>query len=452
MSLKFLVAMRVEEWRLVLAAETHLHEAVSAPLDQGLCDQEGASVSMLQMRARERQRRGQEQEGEALNGTANATPIVANSTDSLRVQPSTGSSPHGPTMGEPPDARHGRLVVTLLVQTTACLRRGRALVQTAVQHVDETSMVLVFLLLALTVGSVYCIVQSGKTEIQNRAFQDRFLAPLCQGLVVQGKEPLVCRVDCKFWHDRQQVSFLIADTEGAGVAVACADEISAARGLIYLESLDGAQMLACAATDGIYGDNVLAPALPVFQGQAPPVPPSVPTATLPPPEAVRTGSSRADLAKQRQQQLLQTQLQQASAGSYGVLQRTKRDEYTLTRMDKDFVTFRAGPAGFRGHSIDVLSGRGRKVASAVPIHEGEMDEQGEIFHPRYQVSISPWVDSGLVLLGLLAIDKCERPPPPLPPPMTPEPSRCGRCMDSLTGSGGGYYPASQATFTTPDLM
>merc|ERR1719253_391840 len=87
-------------------------------------------------------------------------------------------------------------------------------------------------------------------------------------------------------------------------------------------------------------------------------------------------------------------LHDATGEAYGTIQ--KRDaEYRILCANQVSILY---SGDFQTHHIRVLCG-GQIIASSEPADKG-----------AYQVSIEANVDAGLLLLGFLMIDKCERRP------------------------------------------
>merc|ERR1719210_890377 len=83
---------------------------------------------------------------------------------------------------------------------------------------------------------------------------------------------------------------------------------------------------------------------------------------------------------------------------YGFFQPETSGDYTLRRGDAPLWTF---SGDFLTHSIQVKDAKDRTIANAWP---GSSKEE-------YQVFVQAQGDAGLVILGLMAIDKCEAEPP-----------------------------------------
>merc|ERR1719428_708378 len=78
---------------------------------------------------------------------------------------------------------------------------------------------------------------------------------------------------------------------------------------------------------------------------------------------------------------------------YGTLQKGDRGEYSVWRAKAEVMTF---SGDFQAHDVQVKNSHGRVVANTVLMSQDE-----------YQVHVNAGTDVGLVILSLLAIDKCE---------------------------------------------
>merc|ERR1719361_1352226 len=100
-------------------------------------------------------------------------------------------------------------------------------------------------------------------------------------------------------------------------------------------------------------------------------------------EELWLGSSRPNLVITSQNQ-----------AAYGSIQREPNGDYTLRRGDTHLWTF---SGNFRGHCIQVKDTQGRAIGGTWPGQTGE----------DYQIFIEAQTDAGLLILMLMAIDKCE---------------------------------------------
>uniref|UniRef100_A0A7S4WFE3 Uncharacterized protein n=1 Tax=Alexandrium monilatum TaxID=311494 RepID=A0A7S4WFE3_9DINO len=182
------------------------------------------------------------------------------------------------------------------------------------------------------------------------------LFQLCESLVVPDRKRLVCRIPRMLRRERQSIAFDITSAPSRGqrplMRVRAAEtDGSASRPRILIEHPKDGDPLAVVATDDLY----------------------------------TTGLAEEERA---------LSVLSASQFCFGAIQRRSR-EYLLTRTDGSFIKF---SGHFRRHDVHVRYG-GRTIANVEPVDDG-----------AYQVSIESGVDAGLVLLGLLAIDKSETPP------------------------------------------
>jgi len=183
---------------------------------------------------------------------------------------------------------------------------------------------------------------------------------LCDSLVVPAGKRLVCRVECRLHRERQNLEFDITS--------------SPSRGQKPLLQVQAAETTAWHA--------------------------SRPRVFIAGPEYHKEGGPLAILSTEDlyKAHLSNEERRLSVLGCSGIFFGTIRksgSDYLLIRDDSSFITF-AGR--FREHDVRVLHGD-RVVAIVEAVDAGS-----------YQVSIESGVDAGLVLLGLLAIDKCEQPP------------------------------------------
>jgi len=86
----------------------------------------------------------------------------------------------------------------------------------------------------------------------------------------------------------------------------------------------------------------------------------------------------------------------ASGALYGMVQKVENGDYHVMRGHTHLLTL---SGNFQNHDVEITAASGRVVASVNPI-PGAPEE--------YQMQVQARVDSGLVVLALLCIDKCER--------------------------------------------
>lgn len=86
----------------------------------------------------------------------------------------------------------------------------------------------------------------------------------------------------------------------------------------------------------------------------------------------------------------------ASGALYGMVQKVENGDYHVMRGHTHLLTL---SGNFQNHDVEITSASGRVVASVNPM-PGAPEE--------YQMQVQARVDSGLVVLALLCIDKCER--------------------------------------------
>jgi len=178
--------------------------------------------------------------------------------------------------------------------------------------------------------------------------------PLCPLLIVPEGTRLACVVQNNVCRRRQDLSFNLRGKQSCGGAALFQVRVSERSGLsagIYVETLGGKEQLAFLATDELW-----------------------------------RGSPRPVLGISR-----------PSGEPYGSVRRGEGGEYVLQRRRSNIWVF---SGDFAGHRIQVVTTGGRFVASVWP---GSADE--------YHVYVQSRVDAGLLVLGLLAIDKCEIEPP-----------------------------------------
>lgn len=86
----------------------------------------------------------------------------------------------------------------------------------------------------------------------------------------------------------------------------------------------------------------------------------------------------------------------ASGALYGMVQKVENGDYHVMRGHTHLLTL---SGNFQNHDVEITAASGRVVASVNPM-PGAPEE--------YQMQVQARVDSGLVVLALLCIDKCER--------------------------------------------
>lgn len=176
--------------------------------------------------------------------------------------------------------------------------------------------------------------------------------PLCPLLVVPERTRLACLVQNDVCRRKQDLSFDIRSVpsrEGAPLfRIRVAEHETMGAG-IYVETLSGREQLAFLSTEALW-QNSEHPVLEITR----------PTGV-----------------------------------SYGSIEKGQNGEYFIIgKRGEKLLTFEGD---FQSHSIQVISPGGTVVAATLP--ESSLEE--------YQAHIQARTDAGLVILGLLAIDKCE---------------------------------------------
>lgn len=181
-------------------------------------------------------------------------------------------------------------------------------------------------------------------------------ALLCPVLQVPESTRLNCIVENDMCRRRQEMAFNVRGVSGAHLfQVRVAETTSKATPGILLEKLGGEELLAFLSTEEVW-QGVARPNLNIFW-----------------PNGVH----------------------------YGTMQKSEEGEY-IVQQNGSVVLVYAGD--FASHSVKIKSGAGRTVGS---ISQDSPEE--------YQVMVHTLNDAGLILLGALAIDKCEMEPASRPP-------------------------------------
>jgi len=174
--------------------------------------------------------------------------------------------------------------------------------------------------------------------------------PLCPLLVVPDGTRLGCVVQSDVCKMKQELSFDVSAVPARGGAPlfrARVSELGAESPAIYVEMLGGRDQLAFLSTEDLWRDS--------------------PNPVL--------GISRP------------------WGLPYGTMQRGENGEYIVVRGQSPLLTF---SGDFAAHSIQVMVPSGHTIATTLQTSPEE-----------YQVNMQARTDAGLVILGLLAIDKCE---------------------------------------------
>lgn len=174
--------------------------------------------------------------------------------------------------------------------------------------------------------------------------------PLCPLLVVPDGTRLGCVVQNDVCRMKQELSFDICAVPGRGGAPlfrARVSELSNEGPAIYVETLGGRDQLAYLSTEDLWR-NAASPVLGISRPWGLP---------------------------------------------YGTMQKGENGEYVVVRGQSPLLTF-AGD--YLSHSIQVMVPSGHTIATTLQTSPEE-----------YQVHMQARTDAGLVILGLLAIDKCE---------------------------------------------
>jgi len=174
--------------------------------------------------------------------------------------------------------------------------------------------------------------------------------PLCPLLVVPDGTRLGCVVQNDVCRMKQELSFDVSAVPGRGGAPlfrARVSELSTEGPAIYVETLGGRDQLAFLSTEDLW------------RGAASPV----------------LGISRP------------------WGLPYGTMQKGENGEYVVVRGQSPLLTF---SGDYLSHSIQVMVPSGHTIATTLQTSPEE-----------YQVHMQARTDAGLVILGLLAIDKCE---------------------------------------------
>jgi len=181
-------------------------------------------------------------------------------------------------------------------------------------------------------------------------------ALLCPVLQVPESTRLNCIVENDMCRRRQEMAFNVRGVSGAHLfQVRVAETTSKATPGILLEKLGGEELLAFLSTEEVW-HGVARPNLNIFW---------------------------------------------PSGVHYGTMQKSEEGEY-IVQQNGSVVLVYAGD--FAGHSVKIKSGAGRTVGS---ISQDSPEE--------YQVMVHTLNDAGLIILGALAIDKCEMEPASRPP-------------------------------------
>lgn len=174
--------------------------------------------------------------------------------------------------------------------------------------------------------------------------------PLCPQLIVPDGTRLACVVQNDVCRRRQELSFhisAVAERGGKPLFLVRVSEISSEPYGIYIETLGGMEQFAFLSTEDLW-----------------------------------KGSERPVFSISRPWGL-----------PYGTIQRGDNGEYAMLRGTAKLLFF---TGDFANHDIQVLNSSGHAVAQTSPLSDEE-----------YQLRMQPRTDAGLVILGLLAIDKME---------------------------------------------
>lgn len=177
--------------------------------------------------------------------------------------------------------------------------------------------------------------------------------PLCPLLIVPEGTRLACVVQNDVCRKRQDLSFNVRGMQSRGGAALFQMRVSEHGGSgqgIYVETLGGKEQLAFLSTEDLW-----------------------------------RGAPRPLLS-----------ILQPWGEAYGSIQKAESGEYVVRREQAEMWVF---SGDFAKHSVQVVSTGGEPVASVCP---GSPEE--------YQVFVHARIDAGLLVLGLLAIDKCESEP------------------------------------------
>lgn len=175
-------------------------------------------------------------------------------------------------------------------------------------------------------------------------------APLCPLLLVPEGTRLNCVVENDMCRRKQEMAFNIRGVGGAHLFQVRVAELGNATPGIFVETLGGEALLAFLSTEEIWR-SVPRPALSIFW---------------------------------------------PSGVHYGTMQKSEEGDYIIQQNGMVVLVF---TGDFVSHTMRVKSGTGRTVASVT------QDSPEE-----YQVVVHKCNDAGLVILGVLAIDKCELEP------------------------------------------
>jgi len=178
--------------------------------------------------------------------------------------------------------------------------------------------------------------------------------PLCPLLIVPEGTRLACVVQNDVCRKKQDLSFNIRGMQSRGGAALFQMRVSEHGSLspgIYVETLGGKEQLAFLSTEDLW------------QGSARPV----------------------------------LSISRPWGEVYGSIQKSESGEYVVQRGKSGVMWVFSGD--FLRHSVQVVTTSGHAVASVCP---GSSEE--------YQVYGQACTDAGLLILGLLAIDKCEADP------------------------------------------
>mmetsp|Transcript_11716 Transcript_11716/g.32002 ORF Transcript_11716/g.32002 Transcript_11716/m.32002 type:complete len:364 (-) Transcript_11716:26-1117(-) len=177
--------------------------------------------------------------------------------------------------------------------------------------------------------------------------------PLCPLLIVPEGTRLACVVQNDVCRKRQDLSFNVRGMQSRGGAALFQMRVSEHGGAspgIYVETLGGKEQLAFLSTEELWS-CAPRPVLAVLQPWG---------------------------------------------ETYGSIQKSEGGEYVLRRGKAAMWLF---SGDFASHSVQVVTTGGEAVANVCPSS-----------HEEYQVFVQARIDAGLLILGLLAIDKCEADP------------------------------------------
>lgn len=177
--------------------------------------------------------------------------------------------------------------------------------------------------------------------------------PLCPLLVVPENTRLACVIQNDVCRRTQELTFNISGLSSCGGAplfqIRVSDQDSANPG-VFAESLDGKDMLAFLSTEELWRGDADA-ARPVLRIARP------------------------------------------SGVAYGTMQKTQAGDYCVYRGNVELLRF---TGDFVGHKVQVVDPQGRLVA-----------ETWQKCPEEYQAHVYALFDASLVIIGFVAIDKCE---------------------------------------------